>query len=86
MGRPEPFSFFEKEFPELVAIDSKGISVNKVNFFEQEREEMRALTEASEISHNVWVRSRSVWSVIANEEEKVMEEKKLIKLYLLCRP
>ncbi|GBC08706.1 hypothetical protein RclHR1_08320005 [Rhizophagus clarus] len=51
----DPFSFFEKEFPELVAIDAQGIIRNKVNFLEQEREEMRILTAASECSHNVWL-------------------------------
>ncbi|CAG8459894.1 13851_t:CDS:2 [Funneliformis caledonium] len=51
----DPFSFFEKEFPELVALDSHGITRNKVNFLEKEREEMRLLTAASEISHNVWL-------------------------------
>ncbi|CAG8449901.1 2116_t:CDS:2 [Funneliformis mosseae] len=49
----DPFSFFEKEFPELVALDSHGITRNKVNFLEKEREEMRLLTAASEISHNL---------------------------------
>ncbi|RIA98714.1 hypothetical protein C1645_749074 [Glomus cerebriforme] len=51
----DSFSFFEKEFPDLVAIDTQGIIRNKVNFLEQEREEMRLLTAASEISHNVWL-------------------------------
>ncbi|KAG9285422.1 hypothetical protein G9A89_010897 [Geosiphon pyriformis] len=51
----EPFSLFEKDFPELVAVDSQGAICNKINFLEQEREEMRLLTAASEISHNVWL-------------------------------
>ncbi|CAG8448545.1 14285_t:CDS:2 [Cetraspora pellucida] len=51
----EPFSLFEEEYPELVAIDSQGIIRNKIDFSEQEREEMRILTSASEISTNVWL-------------------------------
>jgi dual specificity MAP kinase phosphatase len=39
----------------MVAIDSDGFARNKLNFFEREREEMRVLTEATEISENVWV-------------------------------
>ncbi|CAG8564283.1 6719_t:CDS:2, partial [Scutellospora calospora] len=51
----EPFSIFEEEYPELVAVDSQGIIRNKIDFSEQEREEMRILTSASEISTNVWL-------------------------------
>ncbi|CAG8562648.1 496_t:CDS:2 [Paraglomus occultum] len=51
----EPFSYFEKEFPDLVSIDSQGFIRNKINFLEQEREEMRLLTAALEISTNVWL-------------------------------
>jgi len=54
----EPFSYFEKEFPDLISIDSQGIIRNKINFLEQEREEMRLLTAALEISTNVWVNIR----------------------------
>jgi dual specificity MAP kinase phosphatase len=51
----DPFSSFERNHPTLVAIDSHGFARNKLNFFEREREEMRVLTQASEISENVWV-------------------------------
>ncbi|CAG8620606.1 13292_t:CDS:2 [Dentiscutata erythropus] len=51
----EPFPLFEEEYPELVAIDSQGIIRNKIEFSEREREEMRTLTSASEISTNVWL-------------------------------
>nr|CAG8550662.1 4254_t:CDS:2 [Entrophospora candida] len=51
----DPFSVFEKDFLNVVAIDNKGIWRNKINFPEQEREEMRILTAASEISPNVWL-------------------------------
>ncbi|CAG8616303.1 7314_t:CDS:2 [Ambispora leptoticha] len=51
----DPFTVFEKDFPDLVAIDSHGVLCNKINFLDQEREEMRLLTEATEISRNVWL-------------------------------
>lgn len=51
----DTFAVFERRFPTLVAIDSHGFTRNKLNFFEREREEMRVLTQASEISENVWV-------------------------------
>lgn len=51
----EPFSVFELEFPKLVAFDSNGYARNHLNFFDREKEEMRTLTEATEIGANVWV-------------------------------
>ncbi|CAG8806681.1 19689_t:CDS:2, partial [Dentiscutata erythropus] len=51
----DPFSYFEEEYPELVSIDSKGVIRNKINFLDREREEMKILTSASEISTNVWL-------------------------------
>ena len=47
----------EKDFPHLVAIDSKGKLVQKIEFMEREKEEMRNLTRASEIADNVFVRA-----------------------------
>ena len=58
----DSFATFEKHFPQLVAIDSHGFQRNKLNFFEREREEMRVLTQASEIAENVWVSLRSSFS------------------------
>ncbi|GAA5884779.1 hypothetical protein JCM6882_005390 [Rhodosporidiobolus microsporus] len=51
----DPFSAFEREFPHLVAIDAHGFSRNRINFFDREKEEMRVLTQASEIGENVWL-------------------------------
>ncbi|GAA99812.1 hypothetical protein E5Q_06515 [Mixia osmundae IAM 14324] len=54
----DPFSAFEStpELAELVAVDSLGWPTQRrINFFEREREEMRALTQASEIATNVWL-------------------------------
>ncbi|GAA6002091.1 hypothetical protein JCM10207_003068 [Rhodosporidiobolus poonsookiae] len=51
----DPFSVFERDFPHLIAIDSLGFSKTRNNFFDREREEMRVLTEASEIGENVWL-------------------------------
>ncbi|PLW52761.1 hypothetical protein PCANC_07300 [Puccinia coronata f. sp. avenae] len=51
----EPFEVFEREFAHVVAVDGWGYRRNKVDFFEREREEMAALTRASEIAENVWL-------------------------------
>ncbi|GAA6002294.1 tyrosine/serine/threonine protein phosphatase PPS1 [Rhodotorula paludigena] len=51
----DPFTAFEQAHPELVAIDSHGFARNKLDFFNREREEMRVLTEKSEIGENVWL-------------------------------
>ncbi|GAA5835894.1 hypothetical protein JCM9279_002135 [Rhodotorula babjevae] len=51
----DPFTAFERSFPKLVAIDSHGFSRNRLDFFNREREEMRVLTEKSEIGPNVWL-------------------------------
>ncbi|KAJ3525489.1 hypothetical protein NM208_g11616 [Fusarium decemcellulare] len=51
-----PFSQFEDNHPEVVAIDASGnLTGNVIDFFNQERREMWAMTEASEISHNVFM-------------------------------
>ena len=49
------FDVFERHFPSLVAVDSAGFPRNKVDFFEREREEMRILTQATEIADGVWL-------------------------------
>lgn len=47
---------FEMNHPELVAIDLCGRTTErKIEFLSQEREEMRQLTSASKISHNVYL-------------------------------
>jgi dual specificity MAP kinase phosphatase len=51
-----PFSQFEKNHPDFVAINSQGQMTGAVlDFSHQERIEMCAMTKASEIDHNVWV-------------------------------
>jgi len=51
-----PFGEFETLFDDIVAVDSTGQVTGKVvDFFHQERREMYAMTQASEISHNVWM-------------------------------
>lgn len=52
----ERFEGFEKDFGALVAVDGWGFRRSKVDFFERERLEMEALTRATEIDENVWVR------------------------------
>jgi dual specificity MAP kinase phosphatase len=67
---------FERNHPELVAIDSCGRTTdNRLEFLNQEREEMRRLTTATKISENVYLGnsadvSRSVIECI-DEDGKV---------------
>lgn len=52
----DPFSTFEKSHLNLVAADSMGRMTGRVlDFPHQERIEMRALSQASEIAPNVWL-------------------------------
>lgn len=51
-----PCSEFEEDHLEIVAVDSCGYSTGEVlDFIQQERREMWEMTEASEISHNVYM-------------------------------
>ncbi|KAL7898353.1 hypothetical protein HDV63DRAFT_346610 [Trichoderma sp. SZMC 28014] len=51
-----PFSAFETNHRNLVSIDASGRSTGQVlDLIQQERQEMRNMTEASEICHNVWL-------------------------------
>ncbi|KAI9732358.1 MAG: tyrosine/serine/threonine protein phosphatase pps1 [Cirrosporium novae-zelandiae] len=50
-----PFSEFERRFPELVAIDSRGQMTDRImDFFHWERFEMCDMSKASEIAPNIW--------------------------------
>lgn len=50
------FSEFEEHHSDIVAIDSSGFLTGKVvDFSQQERQEMWNMTQASEISHNVFM-------------------------------
>lgn len=40
---------------DLICLDSQGNTVNRINFWEQERDEMYVLTKASQITKGVWV-------------------------------
>lgn len=51
----EPFETFEQKHSNLVCLNSQGNAINRINFWEQEREEMYVLTKASQISKGVWV-------------------------------
>ncbi|KZO91539.1 hypothetical protein CALVIDRAFT_505486 [Calocera viscosa TUFC12733] len=50
----DAFDVIEQKYPHLVAINSRGLSKHKVDFLAREKEEMRNLTRASEISPHVW--------------------------------
>ena len=51
-----PFEDFEANYPEVVAITSRGMMTgNVMDFFHQERVEMSTMTAASEIAKNVWL-------------------------------
>ncbi|CAO1618036.1 unnamed protein product [Sympodiomycopsis kandeliae] len=51
----EPFEAFENNHPHLVAVDGAGVSRNRVDFIDREREEMQRLTAAAPIDDNVWL-------------------------------
>ncbi|KAF4308266.1 hypothetical protein GTA08_BOTSDO04551 [Botryosphaeria dothidea] len=52
----DPFSAFEENHPELVAVDARGcMTGNVMDFFYWERLEMCTMSEASEISNNVFL-------------------------------
>ncbi|KAF9181986.1 tyrosine/serine/threonine protein phosphatase pps1 [Haplosporangium sp. Z 767] len=52
----DTFVAFEAKYPELVAVTSGGKpGINKVDFWEQEREQMSLLTRASEIAPGIWL-------------------------------
>jgi dual specificity MAP kinase phosphatase len=54
----DSFAAFEARHPALVAVTSGGTaSRSKVDFWEQEREQMALLTRASEIAPGIWVSS-----------------------------
>ncbi|KAF9134431.1 tyrosine/serine/threonine protein phosphatase pps1 [Mortierella sp. 14UC] len=56
----DSFVAFETKYPELVAISSAGHnSKNRVDFWEQEREQMSLLTRGSEIAPGIWLGNSS---------------------------
>ncbi|KAF9143789.1 tyrosine/serine/threonine protein phosphatase pps1 [Mortierella sp. GBA39] len=56
----DSFAAFEAKYPELVAISNSGRnSKNKVDFWEQEREQMSLLTRGSEIAPGIWLGNSS---------------------------
>lgn len=51
----QPFEDFEQDYPQLVAVDSKGnYPDHSLDFLQQERREMCAMSKASEISHGLF--------------------------------
>ncbi|OZJ06303.1 hypothetical protein BZG36_00687 [Bifiguratus adelaidae] len=51
----DPISKLQKEHPETVAITTDNVPINYVNFWEQEREEMRILTQAGQVTEGFWL-------------------------------
>ena len=51
----DPFSAFERDFPDLVGVTSDGVPVNHISFPDREMQEMQELTHATEIYPGVWV-------------------------------
>ncbi|CAE6429245.1 unnamed protein product [Rhizoctonia solani] len=51
----DSFDVFERQYPHLVAVNTKGRDMNRIDFFAREKEEMRELTKASEIADGVWL-------------------------------
>jgi dual specificity MAP kinase phosphatase len=48
---------FERDYPDLVSLDSRGKPLQHIDFMAREKEEMRQLTQATLICDNVWVRA-----------------------------
>ncbi|KAF9950887.1 tyrosine/serine/threonine protein phosphatase pps1 [Mortierella alpina] len=56
----DTFAAFEAKYPEMVSISGTGkVGRNKVDFWEQEREQMSLLTRASEIAPGIWLGNNS---------------------------
>ncbi|KAI9485121.1 hypothetical protein BDB00DRAFT_851596 [Zychaea mexicana] len=51
----DPFAKIEEKHPELISYNSSGMCMNTISFWEREREEMRLMSGAIEITPNVWV-------------------------------
>ncbi|KAF9564979.1 tyrosine/serine/threonine protein phosphatase pps1 [Mortierella alpina] len=56
----DTFAAFEAKYPEMVSISGTGkVGRNKIDFWEQEREQMSLLTRASEIAPGIWLGNNS---------------------------
>lgn len=55
MTPSDSFDVFERDHPELVAIDGRGSPIHHTDFMVREREEMRQMTQATQICDNLWV-------------------------------
>ncbi|KAF8339540.1 uncharacterized protein EI90DRAFT_2249931 [Cantharellus anzutake] len=51
----DPFEVFERDYPDLVALDTNGNPVHHIDFMAREKEEMRQLTQATQICDNLWL-------------------------------
>ena len=51
----DPFSTFERDFPDLVGVTSGGVPVNHISFPDREMQEMQDLTHATEVYPGVCV-------------------------------
>ncbi|KAL8714310.1 MAG: hypothetical protein Q9220_001641 [cf. Caloplaca sp. 1 TL-2023] len=50
-----PFRKFENDHPDIIAVNSEGLSNESLDFFQLERQEMCKMSQASEIAKNVWL-------------------------------
>lgn len=53
----------EEHYPHLVGHDSRGVCIHDISFSERERKEIRAMSEANEITSHVWVREKKTNNV-----------------------
>lgn len=51
----DSFDVFERDFPELVEVDSRGNTTQHIDLLAQTKKEKRELTRATLISQNIWV-------------------------------
>ncbi|KAI9247910.1 hypothetical protein EDC94DRAFT_664412 [Helicostylum pulchrum] len=51
----DEFSVFEHMHPDLVWLDSNGITVTHQDFWQLENQEMKSMSKSTEITHGVWM-------------------------------
>lgn len=63
-----PFPEIAKSHPELIAVDADGnLTDGTVDFVQWERNEMAEMTQATEISQNVWLGPTPDWNLMPSE-------------------
>ncbi|KAI8388715.1 protein-tyrosine phosphatase-like protein [Radiomyces spectabilis] len=67
------FDTFERQFPSLVQYSSDGLPIHCLNFLAQEREEMRIMTAATEVTPHIWLGNTQDVPVSARGADEMIE-------------